>query len=177
MPGFILNHAVVPDKDLAVIALGNGESYSVFAATSKILDLYLGEGKADPAAAMLPRVKAAKAEDAQRVADRKAARALKTKPSVPAGACAGTYSDKIYGDAVITEKDGALTLQFKPAPELFTGTLVHWHYDTYQWQHADPFLEPGYITFSFDADHKVTGFKVDLHSPDFHFWKLDFKKQ
>ena len=33
---------VVPDKDLAVIALGNGESYSVFAATSKILDLYLG---------------------------------------------------------------------------------------------------------------------------------------
>ncbi len=61
--------------------------------------------------------------------------------------------------------------------KLFTGTLVHWHYDTYQWQHADPFLEPGYITFSFDADHKVTGFKVDLHSPDFHFWKLDFEKQ
>jgi hypothetical protein len=26
MPGFILNHAVVPEKDLAVIALGNGES-------------------------------------------------------------------------------------------------------------------------------------------------------
>jgi hypothetical protein len=24
--------------------------------------------------------------------------------------------------------------------------------------------------------HKVTGFKVDLHSPDFHFYKLDFRK-
>jgi len=177
MPGFILNHAVVPEKDLAVIALGNGESYSVFAATSKILDLYLGEGKADPVAAMLPRVKAGKEEDAKRVADRKAARVLKTKPSLPLTGYAGTYTDKIYGDAVITEKDGVLTLRFKPAQELFTGTLTHWHFDTFQWQHADPFLEPGYITFSFDADHKVTGFKVDLHSPDFHFWKLDFKRQ
>ena len=51
------------------------------------------------------------------------------------------------------------------------------NYDTFQWQHADPFLEPGYITFSFDADHKVNGFKVDLYSPDFHFWKLDFRKK
>ncbi|MBK6882691.1 MAG: hypothetical protein IPH05_07085 [Flavobacteriales bacterium] len=45
MPGFILDHAVVPEKDLAVICLGNGESYSVFAITNKILDLYLGDGK------------------------------------------------------------------------------------------------------------------------------------
>ena len=35
----------------------------------------------------------------------------------------------------------------------------------------------GIITFEFDADHKVTGFKIDLHSPDFHFWKLHFERQ
>jgi len=177
MPGFILNHAVVPDKDLAVIALGNGESYSVFAATNKILDLYLGEGKADPAATMLPRVNANKEAEAKRVADRQAAHVLKTKPSTTLSAYTGTYTDKIYGDAVISEKDGVLSLRFNPAPGLFAGTLSHWHYDTFQWQHTDPFLEPGYITFSFDADHKVNGFKVDLHSPDFHFWKLDFKRE
>jgi CubicO group peptidase (beta-lactamase class C family) len=177
MPGFILNHAVVPDKDLAVIALGNGESYSVFAVTNKILDLYLGEGKADPVATMLPRVKANKEAEAKRVAERTAARVPKTKPSFAPSACTGTYTDKIYGDAVISEKDGVLSLRFNPAPELFTGPLSHWHYDTFQWQHADPFLEPGYITFNFDADHTVTGFKVDLHSPDFHFYKLDFRKK
>lgn len=176
MPGFILNHAVVPDKDLAVIALGNGESYTVFAVTNKILDLYLGEGKADPVATMLPRVKANKEQDAKRVAERMAARVPKTKPSFAPSACTGTYTDKIYGDAVISEQGGVLSLRFNPAPGLFTGTLSHWHYDTFQWQHADPFLEPGYVTFSFDADHKVNGFKVDLHSPDFHFWKLDFRK-
>lgn len=177
MPGFILNHAVVPDKDLAVICLGNGESYSVFAITAEILDLYLGDGKADPVADMLPRLAKRQEREAKRVASRTAARVLKTKPSLQTAMYAGTFSDKIYGDAVITEKDGKLILSLKPAPELFTGSLSHWHYDTFQWQHADPFLEPGYVTFSFDADHKVTGFRIELHSPDFHFHKLDFKKQ
>jgi len=177
MPGFILNHAVVPEKDLAVICLGNGESYSVFAITNKVLDLYLGEGKADPVADMLPRLAKRQEREAKRVADRKAARVAKTKPSLAMSAYAGTFTDKIYGDAVITEKDGKLSLQLVPAPELFTGALVHWHYDTFQWLHADPFLEPGYITFTFDADHKVTGFKIDLHSPDFHFHRLDFKRK
>ncbi|MBP7408387.1 MAG: serine hydrolase [Flavobacteriales bacterium] len=177
MPGFILNHAVVPDKDLAVIALGNGESYSVFAITAEILDLYLGDGTADPVADMLPRIKARTERETKRMADRVAARVPKTKPSLPPADYAGTYTDKIYGDAVISEKDGKLGLSFLPAPELFSGALGHWHYDTFQWLHEDPFLEPGYITFSFDTDHKVTGFKVDLHSPDFHFYKLDFKKK
>ena len=177
MPGFILNHAVVPDKDLAVICLGNGESYSVFAITNKIMDMYLGDGTADPVADMLPRIAKRTEREKKRVADRVAARIPKTKPSLAPAAYAGTYSDKIYGDAVIMEKEGKLTLSFLPAPELFSGALDHWHYDTFQWLHADPFLEPGYITFQFDTDHKVTGFKVDLHSPDFHFFKLDFKKQ
>lgn len=176
MPGFILNHAVVPDADLAVICLGNGESYSVFAITNEILDLYLGDGKADPVADMMPRLQRRNEREAKRVADRVAARVEKTKPSVANASYAGTYTDKIYGDAVITEANGVLTLTFKPAPGLFTGTLSHWHYDTFQWNHADPFLEPGYVTFTFDADHRVNGFKVDLHSPDFHFYKLDFRK-
>jgi hypothetical protein len=177
MPGFILNHAVVPDRDLAVICLGNGESYSVFAITNKVLDLYLGEGKADPVAQMLPRVKANQEEDAKRRAERLASRTVKTKPSLPLSAYTGTYTDKIYGSATVTETNGILHLTFLPAKDLFTGNLAHWHFDTFEWQHTDPFLEPGYITFQFDGDHKVTGFKVELHSPDFHFYKLEFRKQ
>ncbi len=176
MPGFILNHAVVPDQDLAVIALGNGETYSVFAITNKIMDLYLGDGTADPVSDMLPRLAKRAEREAKRRADRLTARVPKTKHSLPLANYVGTFTDKIYGSATITEVNGALQLTFQPAKDLLTGTLGHWHYDTFQWQHADPFLEPGYITFTFDADHKVTGFKVDLHSPDFHFYKLDFRK-
>ena len=177
MPGFILNHAVVPEKDFAVICLGNGESYSVFAITDYLLDQYLGDGKADPTGNMLPRIKKRDQRDADRRMARIHARATNTKPSLSLTDYTGTYTDKIYGDATVTLKDGKLSLSFLPAPELFTGPLEHWHYDTFQWSHADPFLEQGYITFSFDADHRVTGFKVDLHSPDFHFWKLDFKRK
>ncbi|MBP6392556.1 MAG: serine hydrolase [Flavobacteriales bacterium] len=177
MPGFILNHAVVPEKDLAVIALGNGETSSVFAVTSKVLNSYLSDGKADPTARMIKGSEGGKAEDAKRVSDRIAARAKGTKPTADAAALTGTFADEVYGEATIAVVNGQPSLSFAPAKELFTGTLEHWHYDTWKWDHADPFLEPGYITFRFDADHKVTGFKVDLHSPDFHFYKLDFKKK
>lgn len=176
MPGFILNHAVVPSKDLAVIALGNGESYSVFAITNKILDLYLGDGKADPVSDMLPRIKAASDRDAARVAARLDARKAGTAPSIPNSAITGIYSDKIYGEATIGLEGTAPTLTLMPAKDIFTGTLSHWHHDTWKWDHADPFLEPGYLTFHFDADHKVTHFTIDLHSPDFHFHKLKFEK-
>ncbi|MFT3885156.1 MAG: serine hydrolase [Flavobacteriales bacterium] len=178
LPGFILNHAVVPEQDLAVIALGNGETYSVFAITDKVLDLYLGHNdRTDPAKDLLARMRARDARDAQRRDRRKAARVPNTTPSAPLASYTGTYTDKVYGDATIALKDGQLTLSFPDAKALFTGPLDHWHYDTFVWKHADPFLEEGYITFSFNTDHEVTGFKVDLHSPDFHFWKLDFQKR
>ena len=176
MPGFILNHAVVPDKDLAVIALGNGESYSVFAVTNKILDLYLGNGKADPVADMLPGIQRRNDRNAKRWQARAAARVPGTSPSVEAPALVGTYTDKVYGDAELRTEGTSLLLTLQPAKELLTGTLEHWHHDTWKWNHVDPFLEPGYITFHFDTDHKVKHFTIDLYSPDFHFYKLEFKK-
>ena len=177
LPGFILNHAVVPEKDLAVIALANGETYIAFAITDKVLDLYLGKGTADPVAEMLPRVKARDERNAKRLADRTSARVTGTSPSAGVDKIAGNYEDKIYGEAVITDANGTPVLTLMPAKELFTGTLEHWHHDTWKWNHIDPFLEPGWITFTFDADHKITGFKIDLYSPDFHFYKLDFKRK
>lgn len=177
MPGFVLNHAVAPEKDLAVICLGNGETSSVFAITNKILNLYLGDGKLDPVANMLPRIAKRREREAQRVAGRVNAQMKGTVPSADASKLQGTYVDKVYGAAHIADAGGQPVLSFEPARELFTGRLEHWHYDTWKWDHADPFLEPGYITFEFDADHRITGFKVDLHSPDFHFYKLHFEKQ
>ncbi len=177
LPGFILNHAVVPERDLAAIALANGETYIAFAITDKILDMYLADGKADPVAEMLPRMKARADRDLKRLAERAAARLEGTTPTAGAEKIAGTYEDKIYGEAAITNANGTPVLTLMPAKELFNGTLEHWHHDTWKWNHRDPFLEPGWVTFQFDADHKVTGFKIDLHSPDFHFYKLDFRKQ
>lgn len=178
LPGFILDHAVVPEQDLAVIALGNGESYTVFAVVDKVLDLYLAHTDAtDPAAKLVDYTHASEQRDAARKQAREAARTPNTTPSLALKGYTGTYLDKVYGEATVALDNGTLTLSFPHAKALFTGRLEHWQYDTFVWHHADPFLEEGYITFSFDADHHVTGLKIDLHSPDFHFWKLDFVKQ
>ena len=126
---------------------------------------------------LLPRIKARDERNAKRLADRTSARVEGTSPSAGIEKIAGNYADKIYGEAVITNANGTPVLTLMPAKELFTGTLEHWHHDTWKWNHIDPFLEPGWITFSFDADHNITGFKIDLYSPDFHFYKLDFKRK
>lgn len=98
-----------------------------------------------------------------------------TTPSLPFDSLVGGYVDAIYGEATIAAENGVAGLTLVPAKELFHGPLSHWHHDTYLWDHADPFLEPGYVTFHFDADHRITHFTIDLHSPDFHFHKLEFK--
>lgn len=177
MPGFILNHAVVPEKDLAVICLGNGESYSVFAITEKVLEMYLGDENADPVSEMLPRLEAKDERDAARRKKRVDARVKNTKPAYDLKKYVGTYVDEIYGTATVAVEGGKLVVSLEPAKGLFTGSLEHWHFDTFKWNHADPFLEPGYITFYFDVDHNIAGFKIDQYSPDFHFYKLDFVKQ
>lgn len=177
MPGFILDHLVVPELDLAVIALGNGESYSVFAATAKVLDLYKGETDTDPASIMLGYMQRRQERDAARRQARIDARQEGTAPTFAPDSAAGKYVDKVYGSATVSMNGGVLSMSLDPAKELFTGKLVHWHHDTWQWQHNDPFLEFGYVTFYFDADHQISGFKIDQHSPDFHFYKLDFVRQ
>lgn len=174
MPGFILDHLVVPELDLAIIALGNAESYSVFAATAKILDLYQGVKDSDPTSMLLDIYKQRAVRDAARRQVHVDARQEGTSPTFAPDSASGKYTDKVYGSATISVEAGEMTMSLDPAKELFTGKLVHWHHDTWQWQHADPFLEYGYVTFYFDADHNIKGFKIDQHSPDFHFYKLDF---
>jgi hypothetical protein len=160
-----------------VIALGNGESYCVFAITQHILNLYLGSGKDDPVQRTLAAMQASRAEDAARRKARAEARAAGTAPTTRPDGLNGTYEDKVYGEATLHHAGGRPVLTLSPAKDLLTGPLDHWHHDTWQWLHADPFLEPGYVTFHFDADHRVTHFTIDLHSPDFHFHKLEFRKK
>jgi hypothetical protein len=53
--------------------------------------------------------------------------------------------------------------------------MEHWHYDTFKIS-LDDYLPDGYITFDFNSKAEVTGFKIDLPNPDFHFNDLYFEK-
>jgi hypothetical protein len=82
----------------------------------------------------------------------------------------------MYGQAVVIIKEGKLNLTLLPTKELFTSDMEHWHFDTFKITFNDPFLPSGYITFNMNQHAEVENFTIDLKNPDFHFYKLDFKK-
>ena len=48
---------------------------------------------------------------------------------------AGTYKNDLYGDVKITHENEKLGVRFGPA---FTGSLEHWHYDTFRAKFVAP---------------------------------------
>jgi hypothetical protein len=105
------------------------------------------------------------------------ARVAGTMPSHGLPAYAGNYADKMYGGAKIELKDGKLWLEMTPTKKLFVGSLEHWHFDTFRFKFADPFLPEGFLTFEADSNGHIKGFTIDLPNPDFHFFNLHFEKQ
>ncbi|RLD41368.1 MAG: hypothetical protein DRI88_12625, partial [Bacteroidetes bacterium] len=61
-----------------------------------------------------------------------------------------------------------------PAKELMHSSMVHWHYDTFQIDFADPFLPKGLMSFHLNSRGEADYFTLDIYSPDFHFQKLKF---
>ena len=103
-------------------------------------------------------------------------RVKNTNPSLSLDDYAGIYEDKMYGKAEIKMQENILEIRLVPSGELFVSTMEHWHYDTFKIRVNDPFLPEGFVTFSISEDGKVSGFKINIENPDFHFYKLDFVK-
>ena len=82
----------------------------------------------------------------------------------------------MYGKAVVSENNGILHLELLPTKRLFSSDLEHWEGDTFRITFQDPYLPSGYVTFHGSHDNRVSNFTIDLENPDFHFFKLDFKK-
>lgn len=100
-----------------------------------------------------------------------------TKPSLAIDQYAGVFADKMYGDINVVKKGKDLQIKFSHTP-LFTGTLKHWHYDTFEIVWNDPRVTRGFLTFELDSKGKVSGIKLDQPSLlDVDFSELDIKKK
>ena len=82
----------------------------------------------------------------------------KTIPSHALTAYAGRYHSELYGDLVISERNGSLHAEFYPG---YQGTLSHWHYDTFQILWSDATLGNDLITFRMNARGEVVGVAWD----------------
>jgi len=180
LAGYVSRVAMIPDLNLGVVVLTNQEAEEAHTAIAfTVLDHYLGAPETDwvAAEAALARIEQAQGEDAvkQAAAGRNAA----SRPSLPLAAFAGRYRDAWYGDVLIQEAGGRLTISFTHTKAL-TGDLEHWQYDTFIARWRDRTLNAdAYVTFSLKPDGSIREVKMEPVSPltdfSFDFQDLDLK--
>jgi len=177
MPGYISKVTLMPEQKISIVILNNGnEGFVDNALRGDLMDIFLKGKDYDWTGEYSATKKRYEVYEAKEKTLRLENRIADTKPSLVPDGYTGTFRDKNYGDAIITKEGEKLKLTFLPSKKVFYGNLEHWHYDTFKVEFQDKFLTYGLITFSFDSEGNVAGFKIDLPSPDFHFWNLDFRK-
>lgn len=176
LPGFHSKVAFVPEDSLGYVILANQITGLVGALDRKILDFFLTDADKDWAKLYLDYEKKQEVKKEEATKTREEARIKNTKPSLALEKYTGIYQDKMYGQAKVEMREGQLFITLLPTAALFHSSMEHWQYDTFRIQFNDPYLPEGFITFSFDSNANITGFKIDLENPDFHFYKLDFAK-
>jgi CubicO group peptidase (beta-lactamase class C family) len=100
-----------------------------------------------------------KEEQAKR--QRANSRANNTQPSLAREKYAGEYESLILGGATIGWEADRLHIQLAAHPSM-SGTMEHWHYDTFLCKWDDPVLGESLIPFFTDAQGNVTEFHVKI---------------
>lgn len=176
LPGYISKIFIVPSKKLGGIVLSNGETSlpqaMMYASLDRFLDtesetdwVELYHGFSERYHKSL--------EDKQKKIDEE--RKKGTKASLKLSEYQGIYTDEMYGDAKVELINSKLHISLLPAKKSFTSEMKHWHDDSFEIKFNDRFLPRGFVNFEIE-DGKVKGFTIDLPNPDFHFYKLKFKK-
>ena len=85
----------------------------------------------------------------------------------------------MYGNIIVTSKEGKLYLAFEHTPDL-SATLEHWHQDVWEIRWARPevlaWFSFGTVQFDLDNNARVTGIRFDVPNDDLWFEELNAKK-
>ncbi|MEO6446387.1 MAG: serine hydrolase [Gemmatimonadaceae bacterium] len=157
--GFSAMVAMLPDEQLGVVVLTNmNGTFLRDIMWAYIFDAYTRDAPRDFA----PRYQTivagitAQAMNAEKALD--AARVNGTSPSRSIEKYAGVFSDSMYGDLTTTMKDGSLRLQLAS----FTGTLEHWHFDTFRAVMDNPQFGKPFVRFVLGKSGEPVELKFDL---------------
>jgi CubicO group peptidase (beta-lactamase class C family) len=122
LPGYVSEILMIPDQRLGVAVFTNQESTEAFRSiTLPVLDHYLGAPPHDWLAAYKKQADEAAARLATATI-KETARDTTVRPTLPLAKYAMTYRDAWYGDVIVRNEGGRLTMRFSHSPEL-TGTL------------------------------------------------------
>lgn len=178
MPGYISKVMLLPEANLGLVVLNNGNDGAVNDAIRfKVLDYYLGGKGQDWDKTFKGFADMGEAAQQQETLNREKSRVAGTQPSLQLSAYAGTYHDPTYGDVKVEQQGAGLVFAMIPTKSLFTGSMEHFHYDTWKVQFKDATLPFALVSFVLGPKGDVVGLKIDLPNPDFHFYQLDFKRK
>jgi CubicO group peptidase (beta-lactamase class C family) len=171
-PGMVSRVTLVPDLKLGIVVLTNQESGAAFqAVTMRGLDAFMEAPKTDWTAAYAKAVKKTEDKADESMAKHEKERSKGAKPSLPLAGYAGTYSDPWYGDVVVGQANGKLTMHFSKTAQL-TGTMEPWQHDTFIVHWNDRSLNgDAFVTFALDPDGKIREARMEPVSTmtDFSF--------
>jgi CubicO group peptidase (beta-lactamase class C family) len=180
LQGMTTHIALLPELNIAVVALTNQVSRASSALTSEILQAAATESHEDWVEIYASGAVEWADEAKQAVEEAFANRNAESRPTLPIAAYAGSYRDPWYGEVFVDLEEDRLVMRFSRS-ELLTGGLEHFQYDTFiaRWQDRSLYGD-AYVTFSIGADGAVESIRMKALSPDtdfsFDFHHLDLHR-
>jgi CubicO group peptidase (beta-lactamase class C family) len=158
---------LLPDAKVGVFIGGNLDHAEFrHALLLQVMDLFAGTNGGAPrnwSTEFLALYRGIHERGEKAAAEFEAKRVTGTKPTLPLAAYTGTFMHPLWGDVVIAQQGASLTLHIGPSAGN-TGTLEHFHYDTFRTFLGDGRGGASYVSFVVDAEGKVS--KVLLYGDD-----------
>ena len=156
--GMVAIHGLLRDERVGVVVLANLDHAELrHAIMLDVFDRYIGGGRRDWSRDLRGLYDGLRREGEAEERKVEARRVAGTKPSLALSAYAGTYSDPLHGDVVITLEGDRLHARYGSA---FVGPLEHWHYDSFRARWEAAWRGTATLTFVLDADGKPTGLET-----------------
>lgn len=163
LAGEIAIHGQLPDSKLGIYVFGNLDHAEVrHALMFKAFDIFaLGEDKdwSSEFNELYTKQNEGYERDTKNFESK---RVMNTKPSLDIAAYAGTYTDPLYGELVITLEGNNLVCNLN---NVVKATLEHWHYDTFRGYFAKRWWGKTNAIFTLNTQGKIS--KVGFEGMEF----------
>jgi hypothetical protein len=172
--GMVSNVCFVPEEKLGIAILTNNDNQNFFEALRyQVLDAYLEVPYVNRSEQQLSGFRKGENEQQNQIADWKK-RIKGNNPSLPMAAFTGRYSNQLYGQIAISQREKRLIIEFQSHPKLI-GTLDYMDKDEWLLQFNN--IEFGVFAIHFDiVDGKVISVPIKVN--DFiEFDPYIFEKQ
>lgn len=160
--GMLSSTVLIPEENVGIAILTNKLPNAVFAILAHyLIEKFTGAPTQDWIQIYLDLEKEdhQKAEQARQ--QKETGRARDTRPSFALDQYTGEYDSLILGGATVGLQGQGLCIQLQAHPSM-SGTLEHWHYDTFLCKWDDPVLGESLIPFITDGQGHVVEFHVKI---------------